>query len=142
MTRKIIKTLRSIFIFRITYRIAKLIIPIFIYLSRSMKSPELIRFAIPWISSNLDPNRSPIKDERPWITFQAKEWLESFLTQNKDLIVFEYGSSGSTIFFSEKVKRVISVEHNRNWHRYMSTILQKKKYLKLRIYTFGTATCP
>lgn len=32
------------------------------------------------------------------------------------MIVFEYGSGGSTLFWSDKVKEVISVEHDRAWY--------------------------
>jgi len=93
------------------------------------KNPKLIRFFIPWITSNLDPNRSAIKDETPWITFQAKEWLEDFLTQNKNMTVFEYGSGGSTIFFSKRVKRLISIEHDRAWYQVLSRTLKEKNIL-------------
>jgi hypothetical protein len=34
--------------------------------------------------------------------------------------VFEYGSGGSTLFFCDRVKRVVSVEHDAAWHQMVS----------------------
>jgi len=31
--------------------------------------------------------------------------------------VFEFGSGGSSLFFARRVKRVLSVENDANWHR-------------------------
>jgi hypothetical protein len=49
----------------------------------------------------------------PWLTPTAinlvEEWLQS------DDVVFEWGSGRSTVWFGERVGRVISVEHNHDW---------------------------
>ncbi len=34
-----------------------------------------------------------------------------------DLVLFEFGSGNSTLFFAERVKKVISIEHNKEWHQ-------------------------
>jgi hypothetical protein len=98
------------------------------YLNHLFVKPKLITFIVPWITSNLDPNRSAIKDAVPWVTFEAKEWIETFLIQNysKEMIVFEYGSGGSTVFFARRVLEVISVEHNLEWYGVVCNILQRE----------------
>lgn len=123
--RNIIKKFRNNSILRITYRISRLIIPSIIYFIHLLKNPRLIRFYRYWIMSNLDENRSAIRDEMPWVTFQAKEWLEELLIQNKQMVVFEYGSGGSTLFFLRRVKKLVSIEHDPEWYHFVSYILIK-----------------
>jgi hypothetical protein len=78
------------------------------------KNPAAVRFIIPWLNS-LKHNATPLRDEVPWITFEAKKWLGNFL--NKDMVVFEWGTGGSTIYISKRVKRLISVEHDPKWYK-------------------------
>ncbi len=75
-------------------------------------------------SKSLLPWNNSTKDQIPWITFEAKKWLEKYL--KPDMIVFEYGSGGSTFFFQKHVKKIISIEHNRNWYKKMMKLLKKK----------------
>lgn len=51
--------------------------------------------------------------EEPWISKKARKWLISFL--RPEMIVFEYGSGGSTLFLARRVKRIISVEYQFFW---------------------------
>lgn len=51
--------------------------------------------------------------EEPWISEKAKKWLNFFLKPS--MVIFEYGSGGSTIFFARKVKKIISVEYQLLW---------------------------
>jgi hypothetical protein len=67
-----------------------------------------------WIKSfnkkqSIDRNGSPI----PWITYPAINFLNSRL--NNELNLLEFGSGNSTLWFSKRVKRVFSVEHNKAW---------------------------
>lgn len=87
-----------------------------------LANPKSIRFFIPWIAS-LRADRNPLKDKNPWITFEAKEWLESFLNHN--MTVFEWGSGGSTIFIAKRVKKLISVEHYRDYYQLVAQSLKK-----------------
>lgn len=50
---------------------------------------------------------------KPWFTYSAVDYLELLL--NKSMSVFEWGSGSSSIWFSEKCKQVVSIEHNREW---------------------------
>lgn len=70
-----------------------------------------------WMRSLL-PGRSALVDQIPWMPFKAQAWLESYLT--RDMRVFEYGSGGSTLFLSQRVGSLVSVEHDRAWHSLVS----------------------
>ncbi len=71
------------------------------------------RFIVPFLRS-LTASSSSLADATPWLTFRAIRWL----TTNMDptMHVFEYGSGGSTLFFANRVRQIISVEHDRNWY--------------------------
>lgn len=49
----------------------------------------------------------------PWFTYPATEYLMQLNLLEKTLL--EFGSGNSTIFWSQRVKKVISVEHNKTW---------------------------
>ena len=125
----IIKKMKYNAITQIGLGIIRLFIPFCFYLRHSIGNPKIITFILPWLSSNLDPKgRSATKDATPWITFEAKAWIEAFLVQNhgKQMTVFEFGSGGSTIFFTKRFFKVISVEHNHEWYSVVCKILQRE----------------
>lgn len=64
----------------------------------------------------LTPDGEPL----PWMNYTVIEQFEKRLT--KDLIVFEYGSGFSTLFFAARVKSVDSIEYDPEWFE----ILKKK----------------
>ena len=57
----------------------------------------------------------PIVRAKPWITQEANNFLEIFLTKNKDAKILEFGSGASTIWFAKKTKNLVSIEHNKFW---------------------------
>jgi hypothetical protein len=63
---------------------------------------------------SLLPSRNSVADKQPWLTFSAINKIKSIL--NDQMRVFEYGSGGSTLFWSQRVKEVISIEHDRSWY--------------------------
>lgn len=67
----------------------------------------------------------------PLITFKSLEYLKNIL--DKDMLVFEYGSGGSTIFLSSKVKKVISIEHDINWYERLNVILNNNKIENVKL---------
>jgi len=77
-----------------------------------------------WFSS-FRPGRSLVGEAKPWIPFEAANWLEHYL--KSDMKVFEYGSGGSTIFFAERVAQVISIEHDKKWHTLVSRALVRRR---------------
>ncbi len=66
--------------------------------------------------SSVDANGEPI----PWITYPALDFIRKRITPN--LTVFEYGSGGSTIWWANRVKNVVSVEHDREWYEKIKSI--------------------
>jgi predicted O-methyltransferase YrrM len=52
--------------------------------------------------------------ELPWVTYAFIDFIKPRL--NNTLSVFEYGSGSSTIFYARRVRKVISVEHDRSWY--------------------------
>lgn len=85
-----------------------------------IKKPVLARYFLTWRNSK-DGGSDALSDAVPWITFAAREWLNSFL--RKDMTVFEWGSGGSTLYISKKVKEIVSVEHDSEWYKKVSKIL-------------------
>jgi len=90
------------------------------HLSFFIKNPKKIKYFFLWLNHsilNLKLNDSP------WTPFEARDYLNENL--NKEMIVFEWGSGGSTNFFAKRVKKVISVEHNSDWHDIVTDNLAK-----------------
>lgn len=49
----------------------------------------------------------------PWYTYSAIYWLDTALKGNER--VFEYGSGNSTLWFAQRVKSVVAIEHDAAW---------------------------
>lgn len=58
---------------------------------------------------SIDKNRKPI----PWFSYPFIDFVKPRLTN--DLILFEFGSGNSTLFFAKRIKKIISIEHNIDW---------------------------
>jgi hypothetical protein len=112
-----------------------------IYLKKSVKSllrkPSLsaaysdLRHFRDW-KRYLAPGKSPVSEGLPWITFAAIDRLNTII--RPDMEVFEYGSGGSTLFWASRVRKIVSVEHDRGWFEKMRAALppgqaQKIHYL-------------
>lgn len=54
----------------------------------------------------------------PWITYASLQFLEPRL--KREMSVFEYGSGSSTLWWAERVRQVISCEHDESWHARVS----------------------
>jgi len=72
------------------------------------------------------PGNQPPGEKTLWMTFGATEFLKKISDNNMHL--FEYGSGGSTMFWSRRVKHIISVEHDKSWYDKM-----KKEFADLNI---------
>lgn len=55
----------------------------------------------------------------PWFSYPFIDFIAPRLTM--DLVLFEFGSGNSTLFFAERVKSVISVEHNKEWYQIVNS---------------------
>ena len=73
---------------------------------------ELVRQFPAWQRS-LKPQASALGDRTPWITYGAIRFLQNQL--RPDMRVFEYGAGGSSLFFANRVREGISVEHDPAW---------------------------
>lgn len=89
-------------------------------------NPGRFRHFLEWRKS-FEAARNALEDEVVWVTFEAREWLESFLTP--DMKVFEFGSGGSTIFTAKRVTALVSVEHDPKWHKLTAEALARNNIL-------------
>jgi predicted O-methyltransferase YrrM len=60
----------------------------------------------------------------PWIAPAAVEFLEGYLKPTDEML--EFGSGRSTLWFADRVRHIISVEHNPDWHRQISSKITEK----------------
>jgi hypothetical protein len=65
-----------------------------------------------WAAS-LDPQRTPLSDRRPWLTFAAQHALEA--TLRPGMRVCEFGAGGSTPFLLERGADLTTVEYDGDW---------------------------
>lgn len=49
----------------------------------------------------------------PWFSYGAIDYLEGNLTGGE--VVYEFGSGGSTLWFADRVRRVVSIENDEQW---------------------------
>ncbi len=48
--------------------------------------------------------------------------------------MFEWGSGGSTLFFTKRVKKIISIEHNPEWYHRISELLKNSNILNCEYF--------
>lgn len=85
--------------------------------------PKQWEFIRMWVKSNRD-GETAYKDELPWITYAAINFLNTNLPENAE--IFEYGSGGSTLYYAKKAKQLISVEHDSKWYEPIKRELKRK----------------
>jgi precorrin-6B methylase 2 len=76
------------------------------------------------LNHNVIKGKTPLELEVPWFSYAAIDFLDEFLRPN--MTVCEYGSGGSTIFFSSRTKSVFSIEDNQKWYELVSNRLRQK----------------
>ena len=77
-----------------------------------------------YLRDNIFHKRSPLDLGLPWISYNAIEEVKSHLTKTSK--VLEFGSGGSTIFFSGLVSQVVSVENNSDWINFLISEIKNK----------------
>jgi len=65
----------------------------------------------------VDSNGEPL----PWISIPTIEILKE--KDLSGLTVFEFGSGNSTIWFSKRVKNIISIEHDKSWFEFVQKLI-------------------
>jgi hypothetical protein len=76
--------------------------------------------------------KKTLEFEIPWIVPTAYQRLNEILT--KDMNVLEFGSGGSTLFFSNRVKHVTSIETNKDWFDRISKLTQHRNNVTMFYY--------
>ncbi len=62
----------------------------------------------------------------PWITDGANDFLFQKVSSKTINSVLEFGSGASTVWFAENVETLISVEHDREWHSKVTSIISDR----------------
>ena len=61
----------------------------------------------------------------PWITYASLHFISQKL-ENTSFKVFEYGSGNSTLWFSERVQHIVSVEHDTTYYDIVKSKIQSR----------------
>ena len=62
------------------------------------------------LTHNVINGKTPLDLEVPWFSYAAIDFLDGFLRPG--MMVCEYGSGGSTLFFSKRVRSVVSIDRS------------------------------
>lgn len=87
--------------------------------------PDPYKYFFNWRKS-LAKDASSVKDELPWITFFAIDYLQKNIEPG--FKVYEFGGGGSTLFFLKHKTEVYTVEHNAEWFEILNKTITKKGY--------------
>jgi tRNA A58 N-methylase Trm61 len=89
-----------------------------------LRHPREMPYAWRWLQSLL-PGHTPLVDRVPWVTFRAIDWIDAYLSP--DMQVFEYGAGGSTLYFAQRVRTVVSVEHDAGFYDVVGALLRQRQ---------------
>jgi len=108
------------------------------YANQSLKDGFL--YEIGWTSSfdkklPVDKNDHPL----PWLSYPMIHFLEHYLNEN--MTIFEFGSGNSTLFFAERVKRVVSLEHDKKWYERALSLMPKNVEMIFQELEYGGDYC-
>lgn len=65
----------------------------------------------------------------PWLTEEANRFLQAYLLPSD--VGVEFGSGRSTLWLASHVGRLVSVEHDKEWHRQIAEALMQKQVLNV-----------
>ena len=71
---------------------------------------------------------SPLAQQTPWMPYRAIAFL--MRTARRDSRVFEWGVGGSTLFFSDRVEQLVSVEHDADWSQTTRDAMKRRPSFK------------
>ena len=71
----------------------------------------------------------------PWLTEGAIAFLEQFLDQHPEAKVLEFGSGASTLWLSQRVSVLVSIEHSTPWYQTVQKALKRcgKRHVRLML---------
>jgi len=67
-----------------------------------------------------------LNESQPWMSLGAISFLKKVIS--KKYKVFEYGTGGSTMFFSKRADSVVSIEHDFEWFQTVIEKIQETKF--------------
>jgi hypothetical protein len=73
-----------------------------------------------------------LKNRLPWLVPESIIELDKWLT--KDDVVVEFGSGGSTLFFADRCKKVVSFEFELKWKERLQGILGRENNMNVDYY--------
>lgn len=82
------------------------------------------RYVRRYMQESLLNEKTPLDLEVPWFSYEAIDFLDQFVKPH--MIVAEYGSGGSTIFFARRAAFVYAIEDNREWYDRVCRRLNEK----------------
>jgi SAM-dependent methyltransferase len=65
----------------------------------------------------------------PWLTESANRFLDTYLLSSD--VGLEFGSGRSTLWLASRVSRLVSVEHDEDWHRQITQALAQRQVLNV-----------
>lgn len=68
----------------------------------------------------------------PWMNYSFIDFLEPRLKRN--MKIFEYGSGYSTLYLSDKVKSITSIEYDKDWFEKVAQDLKVKDNCRIEFY--------
>ena len=77
------------------------------------------------------------KPDEPWLNPQANKLLSTLI--KKEDVGIEFGSGRSTFWFGERLKSLISIEHDSRWFEFVEKNIRNKGFTeKVKIYLHKT----
>lgn len=73
----------------------------------------------------LTNHNDSLKNELPWLTFPAIDYLDKYITKKHRIL--EYGGGSSSIYFSRRAGKVVTVEHHAGWFENISKVIAEKE---------------
>jgi hypothetical protein len=94
-----------------------------------LRRPQLVRFFPRW-NRLRKAQGSALELGIPWLAFEAIKWLHRHL--DSGMVVFEWGSGGSTLYFARRVGTLVTVEHDPTWYGRVSGRLEYEEITNCR----------
>lgn len=76
----------------------------------------------------------------PWWNVAATVEVENFLKQRSGPTVFETGAGASTAWLARRAAKVISIEHDKEWHHRFTAMIGDTSNVDLRFRSLGDAS--
>ncbi|MFY7839491.1 MAG: hypothetical protein ACOVP7_04400 [Lacibacter sp.] len=68
--------------------------------------------------------KTTIDYQIPWMSFAAIDYLKTWF--RNEMVVFEYGSGGSSLFIAQRVQQLYSIDHDEAWYDKVQQLITEK----------------